>query len=160
GERIQFDGASYHSYTCNPSDSFEDFTWCQRTAPRRTSLGNARFSSSIMHAGDGTAVYLMANVTPVSINKNVVQTEIEALARELNDRPTKVEWLPQRSGIPGAVIALWGKVELQKLDKYDIEAIAAGVSPRRASVLVDHLGDMTRSATTGLPIYRIVGGAG
>jgi len=160
GDRIQSDLPKYRSYTCNPSHDFEHFTLCELSSSRRTSLGNGLFSSSILHADDGTAVYLMANIRPIPINKTVALAEIDSLSKEVNEKPTKIEWLPQRTGIVGAVIAVWGKIELQRLDQYDIDAVAAGEHARRASLLVDFLGDPTRSAMARLPVYRLAGGAG
>jgi tetratricopeptide (TPR) repeat protein len=77
----------------------------------------------------------------------------------MKERPTKIEWLPQGTGIPASVIALWGKIELRQLDQNDIATLAEGDSPRRG-VLVDFLGDLRRSAQAKLPVYQIVGGAG
>ena len=35
-----------------------------------------------MHAGDGTAVYLMAKVAPLSINRSAIQKEIDDLSKD------------------------------------------------------------------------------
>src|SRR5262249_35229571 len=85
--------------------------------------------------------------------------EIVRLSREMKEQPTKIEWLPQRTGVPGSVIALWGKIELRKLDQTEMENLSDAENSHRG-VLVDFLGDLTRSAKESLPIYQIVGGAG
>jgi hypothetical protein len=44
-----------------------------------------------MHkTGDGTAVYLMANIAPITISRQGIQKEIEELSREMNNRPATV----------------------------------------------------------------------
>jgi tetratricopeptide (TPR) repeat protein len=154
GEPIQLHGESYQSYECNPSERFEGFIWCARREPRRTSLGEGVFSSSILHDGNGTAVYLMAHIEPVSINRSVVRTEIDRLSRQMNERPKKIEWFPQRTGLPAAVIALWGKIELRKLDETEIANLGESESSRRGELL-----DL-RFAGEELPVYQIAGGAG
>jgi tetratricopeptide (TPR) repeat protein len=159
GERVPLGTPSYRSYTCKPSNYFEGYTWCQRTQPRSTSAGGGSLASTIMHAGDGTAVYLMAKVAPLSINRSAVQKEIDDLSKEIKERPAKVEWVPARPGAAPSVIALWGRVELRKLTSYEVEIVADGEDPN-TGVLVDSLGDLVRSAKAGLPVYRIAGGAG
>jgi tetratricopeptide (TPR) repeat protein len=154
GERIQLHGERYQSYQCNPSERYEGFIWCERGEPRRTSLGEGSFSSSILHDGDGAAVYLMADIEPVSITKNAVRTEIDRLSREMKERPKKIEWFPQHTELPAAVVALWGKIELRKLDQTEIENLGESQSSRRGELL-----DL-RSVGEKLPVYQIVGGAG
>lgn len=159
GERIPLGTPSYRSYICKPSEYLEGFTWCERTQPRRTSAGGGSLSSTIMHAQDGTAVYLMAKVEPMSIDRSAVQNEIENLSKEFKERPTKVEWVPPRPGVPPSVIAYWGRIELRKLKPYEVETVADGDNSSMG-VLVDSLGDLVRSAKAGLSVYRIAGGAG
>jgi hypothetical protein len=88
-------------------------------------------------------------------------------------RPCRVTWrrlsrnygeahiitMPHRQGLPDATIASWGKVALEPLDKSDVDLLAAGKSVRQG-ILVDFLGQFSRSAREGLPVYRISGGAG
>jgi hypothetical protein len=148
------DNPSYRSYQCNPSTTFEGFTWCERTQQKNR---NTLFTT-IMHDDDGSAIYVMANLAPVSVNRSTVQAEIETLSKEIKERPTKIDWF-QKSGLPTSVIAIWGKIELQKLKPDELERVATGDTVDRA-LLVDFLGDLARSAKSGLPVYRISGGAG
>src|SRR5262249_50037953 len=71
----------------------------------------------------------------------------------------KISKLPRRAGAPEATIATWGKIELEPLDGDSIKLLADGKSPKKG-FLLDYLGNMSRSAQDGLPIYRIRGGAG
>src|SRR5205085_2469566 len=79
GERLPLGSASYRSYKCKPSEYFQGYTWCDRTQPRRT--GGGSLASTIMHAEDGTAVYLMAKHAPIAIDRAAVQKEIEDLSK-------------------------------------------------------------------------------
>ena len=47
-----------------------------------------------MHTEDGTAVYLSANLAPVSLTLAVVQREIEILSRTIHEQPTLIQWVP------------------------------------------------------------------
>jgi hypothetical protein len=159
GEKIPSGSPNYRAYECKPSEKFEGYTWCQRTERRNTSRGSASFSGTILHSDDGTAIYLMANLAPVSLERNAAQKEIDALSQELSERPTKVEWSRPGPGNTQSVIAIWGQIELQRLNSDDVETVAIGNSPGRG-ILLDLLGDLVRSARAKLPIYRVTGGAG
>jgi hypothetical protein len=68
--------------------------------------------------------------------------------------------MPHRAGFPDGILASWGKVELESLDNDSIKALAEGRRPTTKGYLIDFIGDFTRSAKEGLPIYRLSGGAG
>ena len=68
--------------------------------------------------------------------------------------------MPQRAGFPNGILALWGKVALEPLDKDSIEALAEGRPPTTKGYFIDFIDDFARSAKEGLPMYRINGGAG
>ncbi len=57
------------------------------------------------------------------------------------------------------MIALWGKIALEPLDQDSIKILAEGKSPKKG-LLIDYVGNFARSAKEGMPIYRIIGGAG
>ena len=161
GARIARDSASYRAYECKKSEDFEDYTYCERTERRSTSLGQGRLSSAIIHGSDGTAIYLMTDLAPVKLDRLAIENEINQISRELNQQPAKVAWRPGSNGTQTAVIATWGQVRLEsvKLDPADRASIQTekdiGPGP-----LVDDLGDPVRSAKAGLPVYKITGGAG
>jgi hypothetical protein len=78
-----FQNPAYRSYSCKPSDTYAGLTWCQRIQQRGPN--NGILSSTVMHkTGDGTAVYLMANIAPITISRQGIQKEIEELSREMN----------------------------------------------------------------------------
>ncbi len=159
GERIARDNAGFRSFKCEPSDVFEGYTWCERSQRMTAAQGNGTRKNVIIHGDDRAPVYLMENVAPVAIDRNAIEAEIENLSKRMNELPLKVEWLSRLPGLPTSVIVSWGKVELEPLSKDDMETVAAGNNLTRG-LLVDTLGDPTRSATAGLPVYRIAGGAG
>jgi hypothetical protein len=66
--------------------------------------------------------------------------------------------MPQREGLPNAIIAVWGKIELEQLDPADVATVASGGTVK--GLLVSFLGDLQRSAKAGVPVYRLAGGAG
>jgi hypothetical protein len=68
--------------------------------------------------------------------------------------------MPRRAGFPTGILASWGKVELEPLDKDSIEALTEGRRPTTKGYFIDFIGDFKRSAKEGLPIYRLSGGAG
>ena len=57
------------------------------------------------------------------------------------------------------VIAIWGKITLERLDQESVKQLADGKSPKKG-LLIDFIGNFVRSAKEGLPIYRIDGGPG
>src|SRR5262245_38679805 len=157
GERIPLNTPNYRSYKCERSERFKDYTWCERTQPRRT--GGGSLATTIMHAEDGTAVYLMAKHAPIAVDRASVQRAIDDLSRTMNERPTKVEWVPARPGLPPSVIAAWGRVELRKLRPDEVETISDDDN-LHLGVVVDSSGDLPRAAKAGLAIYRVGGAAG
>jgi tetratricopeptide (TPR) repeat protein len=157
GDRVNL-GANYHSYTCRRSDDFDDALRCEQTRQRSSRASKVTISGTLIHDSDGTALYVMTNAAPVTLDKNVVQAEISNLSREFNERPAKVDWLPEGRG-PTAVIAIWGQLKLDELNGDDIETLADGKSPH-LGVLVDFIGDLEASAKNGLPVFRISGGSG
>jgi hypothetical protein len=160
GARIEFAGPTYRAYQCSPSEQFPEFTRCQRTQRQQSAWDRRNFESanSILHSRDGTAVYINRNVVPVIFDRNEIQGEIKKLSSKFGERAREMR-LPQREGVPNAVIASWGKVQLEHLDADAISLLASGQSPRKG-LLVDYLGNLRRSAQLGLPIYSLNGGAG
>lgn len=153
-----FQNPAYRSYSCKPSDTYAGLTWCQRIQQRGPN--NGILSSTVMHkTGDGTAVYLMANIAPITISRQGIQKEIEELSREMNNRPATVKWLPERRGLPTSLIVMWGAIKVEELNTEAIAIVATGNSPN-VGILVDTLGDLQRSAKEGFPVYRITGGPG
>jgi hypothetical protein len=160
GARIEFESSTYRAYQCNPSEQFPEFTRCQRTQKQQNLWGrrNSESINSILHSRDGTAVYINRSVIPVIFDRNEIQSEINRLSSKFGERAREMR-MPQREGFPNAVIASWGKVQLEQLGADAISLLASGQSPRKG-LLIDYLGDLRRSAQLRLPIYSLNGGAG
>jgi hypothetical protein len=73
-------------------------------------------------------------------------------------RQARIVQMPQREGLPNAVIAIWGAIQLEPLRPEEISVVASGGS--HPGILISFLGDLRRSAKAGVPIYRLAGGAG
>ena len=160
GARFDAQSPSGRGYQCSPSEQFPEFTRCQRTQRQQSTWGRRSFDSisSILHGGDGKAVYVNHYVGPWVFDRNEIQTEINRLSNRFGERAREMR-MPQREGLPSGIIASWGQVALEQLDADAVSVLASGQSPRKG-LLIDYLGDLRRSAQLGLPIYSIHGGAG
>lgn len=160
GARFDAQSPSGRGYQCSPSEQFPEFTRCQRTQRQQGAWGRRSFDSisSILHSGDGKAVYINRYIGPWVFDRNEIQTEINRLSSRFGERAREMR-MPQREGLPSGIIASWGQVALEQLDGDAVSVLASGQSPRKG-LLIDYLGDLRRSAQLGLPIYSIHGGAG
>ena len=155
---VKFDGAAYREYKCSPSQQFDGFMWCQKTRNEKERRGPFVATYSILHAQDGSAVYINRYQEPAFFGRNEADEDIERYARKIGE-PARITKKPPQAGLSDGMIALWGKIALEPLDEDSIKKLAEGKSPRKG-LLVDFLGNFSRSAKEGLPIYRISGGAG
>jgi hypothetical protein len=159
GARVQTGSAAYRAYECSPSELFAGFTWCHRTSSEKASRGKAEISHTLMHSADGTIVYVNRAQEPGPFaSANEAKDEIKRLVQRFGAQPHIIN-MPHRAGLPDALIATWGDVDLQPLDAAGVSQLAAGKSPK-AGLLIDFIGNLRRSAELGLPIYRLTGGAG
>jgi hypothetical protein len=158
GGRLQPDSAAYREFQCGPSEQFQGFTWCQKQRQDKKP-GAISSSNSILHGQDGTAVYLNRSVEPATFERGEIDKEIERLSTKYGER-ARTTRMPTTAGVEGtAVIAQWGKIELEPLNADELAELAAGKDVIQG-LRIDYLGDFTRSAKLGLPVYRIAGGAG
>jgi hypothetical protein len=158
GSRVQFDSSDYRGYKCSPSEQFAEFTWCQKTRQERDPRQAFNVTYSILHSQDGTIVYVNRFQEPVFFDPNEATESIRRNAIRLGAQ-ARIERLPRRVGLPEGVLATWGKVTLEPLDSESMNTLAEGRSPKKG-YLIDFVGNFTRSAKEGLPIYRITGGPG
>jgi hypothetical protein len=163
GSRVRADGATSRDYKCGPSEQFDGFTWCQKTHRGSEWRGPFEATYSILHSKDGTVVYANRYQQPAFIDASETEREIQGYSRKFGGSP-RITRMPNRSRnsgamTSGAIMATWGKVELELLDSDSVKLLGEGKSPKRG-LLIDFLGNFARSAQEGLPIYRLVGGAG
>src|SRR5262249_18118485 len=159
GATVQFDGPAFKDYKCTPSDQFDGFTWCEKTRQEKERRGKFISTYSILHSRGGVAVYIDRYLEPAFCGAREADADIRQHSRNIGETP-RITRMPQRDGFPNGILASWGKVDLEPLDNDSIKALAEGRPATTNGHLVDFIGDFARSATNGLPIYRISGGPG
>ena len=155
GGHVKSGNQAYRAYQCRPSDQFSGFIWCheEHTTPDNTVMR----SHSILQSQDGTAYYVDSYFQPAFFDPNDIQNEIDRMSSEFR-REARIIQMPKREGLPSAVMAIWGAIQLEPLKPDEISVVASGGSP--PGFLVSFLGDEERSAKAGVPVYRLAGGAG
>ena len=157
GARVQFDSSEYREYSCHPSERFHRFTLCRKIREGKERRGAFRAVHSLLHAADGTVVYVSRYQDPAFFRFDKVVRDIYRYSRHFGEAP-RIERV-HGPGSSRAVIASWGKVAMEQLDEISLRTLASGQSPRKG-YLIDFMGDAARSAREGLPVYRLSGGAG
>jgi hypothetical protein len=114
-------------------------------------------ANTILHREDGKAWYVNRYIEPAFFKPNDVQDEINRLSAKFALPATEYR-MPPRQGLPNAIIAVWGKLQLEPLDTNDLATVATGGATK--GLLVSFLGDVQRSAKVGVPVYRLKGGPG
>jgi uncharacterized protein len=157
GGQVQFGSQAYQRYQCGPSDKFPGFIWCHEEHAANERGNEITLSHSILHSQDGTAFYVNSYREPAFFGPNDVQNEINRLSSRFGQPPRLVQ-MPQREGLPNAVMAIWGGIQITPLSPDEVSDVAAGKSITGLSV--SFLGDLQRSAKAGVPVYRLAGSAG
>jgi hypothetical protein len=158
GGQVSFGSILYKQYQCVPSEKFSGFTWCHKEETKRDGGNEITLAHSILHTRDGTAWYVNRYVEPAFFGPTDIKTEIDRLSAKFGERPREYQ-MPQRADLPNALIAAWGKVQLEPLNENEMSVVATSSgSPK--GILVGYLGDLQRSAKAGVPVYRLGGGAG
>jgi hypothetical protein len=155
GDQVRFGQQAHQRYQCGPSDEFPGFISCNE---EHTTRGNevAR-SHSILQSQDGTAYYVNSSFDPAFFDPNNIQSEINRMSSHFG-REALIIRMPQREGLPNAVMAIWGAIQLEPLSSDESLVVASGGG--HPGILVSFLGDLERSAKAGVPVYRLAGGAG
>lgn len=157
GGRVQFGSPSYLEYGCRPSEQFAGFTFCQKQRLERERRGNFASSYSLLHAADGTAVYVNRALEPAFFSGDEAKADIERLSKRLGN--PNVIAMPRQSDVPFGMIASWGGVVLEPLDGASLKSLADG-RELRVGFMIDHIGNLRKSARLGMPVYRLRGGPG
>jgi TPR repeat protein len=157
GAQVRFESEAYKQYTCSPSDKFPGFTWCHKEETKKEKRNEITLANSILHTQNGTAWYLNKYIEPTVLDPNDLQNEINRLSAKFGQAPAIMR-MPHHEGLPDALMALWGSIQLEQLAADDVATIASGGSS--AGILVSYLGDLQKSAKAGVPVYKLAGGAG
>lgn len=157
GGHVTLGSAAYLAYSCNPSEQFTGLTWCQRNRQERAPRGPYRSTETILHSADGTALYINRFLEPAFFAGNEAMEDIRRLAAK-HGEPHYVT-APAVPNAPRTLMVTWGEVVLQPLDRAHLAELAAGREVH-AGILLDHIGNFQRSASMGLPVYRVTGGPG
>jgi hypothetical protein len=79
-------------------------------------------------------------------------------SRKIGEEPHIIQ-LPARPRLPQGTLATWGKVVLEPIVGDELRLLAEDKRLEKG-IAIDFIGNFTRSARRGLPIYRLAGGAG
>src|SRR6516162_6933179 len=155
GGQVKSGNLAHQEYQCRPSDKFSGLIWCheEHTTPDNEVMR----SHSILQSQDGTAYYVNSYFQPAFFDPNDIQNEIDRMSSEFGQQ-ARIIRMSKREGLPSAVMALWGAIQLEPLKPDEISVVASGGSP--PGILFSFLGDEERSAKAGVPVYRLAGGAG
>jgi hypothetical protein len=160
GDQVKFGSRPYQRYQCSPSDEFPGFVSCNEE--HKTLVGDqypnqeVTRSHSVLQSQDGVA-YVNSYFEPVFFNPDGIQNEINRMSSKFG-RQALIMQMPQREELPNAVIAIWGAIQLEPLRPEEISVVASGGS--HLGILLSFFDDLRRSAKAGVPVYRLIGGAG
>jgi hypothetical protein len=123
GNQVRFGQQAYQRYQCGPSDEFPGFISCNE---EHTTRGNeVKRSHSILQSQDGTAYYVNSYFDPAFFDPKDIQSEINRMASEFG-RAARIIQMPKREGLPNAVMAIWGAIQLELLKPDEISVVASG----------------------------------
>jgi hypothetical protein len=158
GSRMRPGSSAYRDYKCSPSEQFDGLTWCQKSSQDRERRGPFTATYSILRDSSGSILYINRYQVPAFFASDEAKEDIASYARKFGETPEVIQ-VPHRNGQPHCQLALWGQVVLKVLDSESLKIVADGKSPKKG-MLIDCIGDFTRSVKEGLPVYRVSGGAG
>src|SRR5690348_1213615 len=141
GGHVKSGNLAHQEYQCRPSDKFSGFIWCheEHTTPDNRVMR----SHSILQSQDGTAYYVNSYFQPAFFDPNDIQNEIDRMSSEFGQQ-ARILQTSQREGLPSAIMAIWGAIQLEPLKPDEISVVASGGS--LPGILVSFLGDEERSA--------------
>jgi hypothetical protein len=156
GSKVAYGTPAYRPYQCGPSQKFEGFVWCTKTIGDKEMRG--RIKASILHAQDGTIVYINRYQEPAHWSGDEVADDIQRYSGKIGEEPHIIQ-LPTRPGLPKGILVAWGKVVLEPIVGDELRLLGED-KPLQTGIAIDFIGNFTQSARQGLPIYRLAGGAG
>lgn len=158
GSRLSPFSDLYEYYECTPSEQYSGFVWCNQKKRMRGRGGEFLASSTIMLSSEGMVRYVNRAIAPFYWTTADLNRELARLSLRFGHRPRRLSLSP-RPLVSQAVIAVWGDLLLEPLDPPSMAQLAATGHLKRG-ILVDFLGNFSRSARIGLPVYRFSTGTG
>jgi hypothetical protein len=155
GDKVRTDSATYKQYECTASSRYRDLTFCKRLKTEAKGGSNLTTTTTILRSVDGTVAYVNQFIEPASFSRSDIDAEIARLSTKYGENPRILE-APRRPGLSQAVMAIWGSLKLVELPETDIAILRSDRSPGKG-ILVDYLGDFTRSAQVGIPVLQYSG---
>jgi hypothetical protein len=81
GEHIDLTADRFRGYSCIPSDSYANHSFCKLTKKEREARGEFTSTSSFLLSPDGRANYANHSIAPAFWNPGEVQTDITKLIK-------------------------------------------------------------------------------
>jgi Caspase domain len=157
GEKVSRGDAARLGYDCAGSKKFDDFSWCTKGATESEPRGRFKASYSMMLDRDGRIVYLNRYQEPAYWGASEAKDDIQRYSKKVGGE-ARIIHLPAHPGLQGT-LATWGNVELERISGDELNLLAAD-KPLPRGIAIDYIGNFTKSAQQGLPVYRLAGGAG
>jgi hypothetical protein len=158
GEKVSPGAAARLGYNCADSKKFEVFSWCTKVSNETEVRGHFKVWYSMMLDRDGRIVYVNRYQEPAYWGASEAKDDIQRYSKKVGEEP-RIIHLPARPGLPKGTLATWGNVVLEPISGDELRTLAAD-KPLPKGIAIDFIGDFTKSAQRGLPIYRLAGGAG
>lgn len=158
GGTVNREGKVYKEYKCSTSTQFIGHTYCARRNVEKRPNGTVTVTTSIIHDEVGTVAYVNRFIEPAFLSLKEVEEEIARLSAKYSQSSTTLQ-APIIAGAPEARIARWGSLQLQQISGQDLAIVKEGRSPGKG-ILVDYLGDFTRSASLDFPVFSVEGNSG
>ncbi len=130
--------------------------WCSGNKRERTKRGSFTIQSSALIDEKDVVRYLNKQYTPAFFSRGEMKHDIGVISLLKSNEPV-VFSTRTPDGKHLAKLAVWGRLELVKLDEPDYEKLRKGRSLKKG-VLVDHINNFTRAASQGVPVYSMPAG--
>jgi hypothetical protein len=129
GAKVAYGSAAYREYQCVRSEKFEGFVWCAKSSNDKEARGPFKVWFSIMHAHDGTVVYVNRYQEPAYWAANEVNDDIQRYSRKIGEEPHIVQ-MPVRPGLPKGTLATWGNIVLEPIVGDELRLLGEAIQAR------------------------------
>jgi hypothetical protein len=158
GQTIDRSSDQFKSYKCTPSEVYQRFTRCAVVQAKTEARGRYNLTSVFLASSEGKVFYTNQTLVPAFWREGEMNEDIQKIIRHFGVPPRILE-MPEHDDLPRGIIATWGNVVLEPLDKASLKILASGAN-LSTGLLADFQNDYAVSAKNGLPVYRVTGGAG